>query len=191
MIKLFVGLGNPGEKYKNTRHNFGFKALDCIVESLGQKWKTDNMADISVSTKASFIKPVTYMNLSGEPLAAFMKYYKIKPSEILVFYDDFAVAFGSWKIRMSGSAGGHNGISSIISCLGTQEFARVKLGIGPLPEKIPTANFVLSNFPREDNETVNNVLNKCVELFNAVDSLGLEKGWAKVMETLANNSGVN
>jgi len=174
-VKLFVGLGNPGEKYKNTRHNFGFRALDFITESLGAKWKTGNMADISLAGNASFIKPMTYMNLSGEPLTAFMKYYKITPDEILVFYDDFSIPFGQCRIRMAGSAGGHNGVSSIISCLGTQNFARVKLGLGPLPEKIPAENFVLSNFAKEDGEVLNNVLNKCLKFYNAVAEQGLEK----------------
>jgi PTH1 family peptidyl-tRNA hydrolase len=180
-IKLFAGLGNPDDKYKNTRHNFGFKAVDAITKSIGAGWKNfENVADIFLNGNTSFIKPMTYMNLSGEPLAAFMKYYKIKPDELLVFYDDFSVPLGSWRVRLNGSAGGHNGVSSIINCLGTQNFARVKLGIGPVPEKVPTANFVLTNFFKEDDAAVNSILSSCVDLYNAVITDGLEKAISKV-----------
>jgi PTH1 family peptidyl-tRNA hydrolase len=193
MIKLFAGLGNPGKEYENTRHNFGFKALDAIADAKRLEFKNwDNMADISFyefspdtrdlgqnfrqsPQKTVLLKPSIFMNLSGRPLAAFMRYYKIQPDEILVFYDDFSIPLGEFRIRMSGSDGGHNGIKSLVQNLNTQNFARMKLGIGPLPRFIKTPDFVLSKFREEDKEKIDLMKQKAVEFFDAAIKEGIEK----------------
>jgi PTH1 family peptidyl-tRNA hydrolase len=189
MIKLFAGLGNPGKEYENTRHNFGFKALDAIAEAKRLEFKSwNNMADISFYSlngeKIHLLKPGTFMNLSGLPLSAFMRYYKISPEEIFVFYDDFSIPLGDFRIRMSGSDGGHNGIKSIIQNLSAQNFARMKLGIGPLPKFMKTADFVLSKFRDEDEEQIKLMRQKAVEFFDMVNEAGLEKAASKITTDL-------
>lgn len=184
-IKLFAGLGNPGDKYKNTRHNLGFTVLDAIAEAKGLKFKnSENMADISFyngqNGKIILLKPMTFMNLSGGPVAAAARYYKIKPEEIFVFYDDFSVPLGEYRVRMSGSSGGHNGVSSIISHLHSDKFARMKLGIGPLPEFVKMPDFVLSAFYREDKEKIESVSRKALALFDEITEFGIEKAVSKI-----------
>ena len=189
MIKLFAGLGNPGKEYENTRHNFGFKVLDAIANAKRLEFKNwNNMADVSlfdtagndgIAGKIFLLKPMSFMNLSGAPLSAFMRYYKINPDEILVFYDDFSIPLGEYRIRMSGSDGGHNGIKSIIQNLGVQNFARMKLGIGPLPQFIKMPDYVLSKFSPEDKEKIELIKQKAVDFFNSVNETGLEKTMSK------------
>lgn len=185
MIKLFVGLGNPGSKYENTRHNFGFMVLDEIAKEKGLEFKTYNdTAVISFyegsDVKVALIKPMEFMNNSGLSVADFARYYKIKPEEIFVFYDDFSIPLGEYRIRLSGSDGGHNGIKSLIANLSSDNFPRLKLGIGPKPDFFDTADFVLSRFKDEDKEAVNSVKKKAVEFFNAVNEIGLEKAASKL-----------
>ena len=119
-IRLVVGLGNPGEKYSNTRHNFGFKAVDKIVEQANLSWKNWNdMASIVFyrrnTNKILIAKPMTFMNNSGFPIVAILKYYKILPQEMLVLYDDYSIPIGKYKFKITGTSGGHNGVNSIIT----------------------------------------------------------------------------
>lgn len=184
-IKLFAGLGNPGKKYERTRHNLGFMALDAIAQAKSLEFKNwDNMADISFyeteGDKVFLIKPLTYMNLSGGSISSFARYYKINPEEIFVFYDDFSIPLGEFRIRMSGSAGGHNGISSMIEHLGTNNFPRMKLGIGPLPKFVPTPDFVLSKFREEDFDKIKTIQEKAVEIFDEINRSGIEKAVSKL-----------
>lgn len=184
-IKLFAGLGNPGAKYENTRHNLGFMALDAIAQAKRLEFKTwDNMADISFyeseEGKVSLIKPLTYMNLSGGPISSFARYYKIQPEDIFVFYDDFSIPLGEFRVRMSGSDGGHNGISSMIEHLHTNNFPRMKLGIGPLPKFMQTPDFVLSKFHGEDADKIKAVREKAVEMFDEINKSGIEKAVSKL-----------
>ena len=132
---LIVGLGNPGSKYENTRHNMGFKTIDLLAEKLNVpinkvKFKavcsTVNFADC----KCLIMKPQTYMNLSGEAVREAAQFYKIPADHVLVIYDDISLPVGKLRVRPAGSAGGHNGIKNIIAHLGTQEFPRVKIGVG-------------------------------------------------------------
>lgn len=184
-IKLFVGLGNPGNKYQNTRHNFGFLALDAIAKDKRLEFKNwSDVADISLydgpDIKSYLLKPLTFMNLSGEPVSSFSRYYKIKPEEIFVIYDDFSIPLGEYKIRLSGSSGGHNGIESIIDNLGTKEFPRLKLGIGPLPKFMDTSSFVLSKFQEEDKKSIEEMQNLAVNIFDEINKSGLTKAASKV-----------
>ena len=179
-IKLFVGLGNPGRKYESTRHNFGFIVLDEIAISKRLKFKTwENMADVSFydcsKGKVWFLKPMTFMNLSGTAITSFTRYYKIRSEEIFVFYDDFSIPLGEYRIRMSGSAGGHNGVSSITEHLHADNFPRMKLGIGPLPKFIQQSDFVLSRFNQEDKEKINLIKKLSVNVFEEINKSGIDK----------------
>ncbi|MCA6071364.1 MAG: aminoacyl-tRNA hydrolase [Endomicrobium sp.] len=178
-IKLFVGLGNPGRKYESTRHNLGFIVLDEIAMSKRLEFKTwENMADISFydcsKRKVWLLKPMIFMNLSGVAIASFARYYRINPEEIFVFYDDFSVPLGKYRIRMSGSAGGHNGVGSIIEHLHADNFPRMKLGIGPLPKFIQQSDFVLSRFNQEDKEKMNLIKEISVNIFEEINKSGVD-----------------
>ena len=132
---LIVGLGNPGQKYENTRHNMGFLAVDLLSEKTGTKLNkvkfkaAYNLMDFA-GTRCLVMKPQTYMNLSGEAVREAAQFYKIPADHVLVIYDDVSLPVGKLRVRPSGSAGGHNGIKNIIAHLGTQEFPRVKIGVG-------------------------------------------------------------
>jgi len=125
-MKLVVGLGNPGAKYKGTRHNVGFMTMDEVAYQ--EKFDFDK-AQIG-GEKVIFMKPLTFMNLSGEAIRPLMNYFKIGIEDLLVVYDDMDLPVGKIRLRQKGGAGGHNGIKSIISCLGTSEFNRIKVGVG-------------------------------------------------------------
>ena len=132
---LVVGLGNPGQKYANTRHNMGFLTVDLLAEEAGvqlNKVKFKSAYNILrfAGTRCLVMKPQTYMNLSGEAVREAAQFYKIPPERILVIYDDVSLPVGKLRVRPSGSAGGHNGIKNIIAHLGTQEFPRIKIGTG-------------------------------------------------------------
>ncbi len=164
-MKLIVGLGNFEDKYLFTRHNAGFMMVDFFAQEHDQTFKTEQKFKSKIA-KFKFngediiiIKPLTYMNLSGEALIAVMNFYKIDTKDILVIYDDISLDLGLMRFRASGSDGGHNGIKSIIKVLGTKTFDRLKLGIGPQPN-IPSENFVLQNFTKEELETLKPVLKK-------------------------------
>ena len=157
---LIAGLGNPGKKYEDTRHNMGFMTADVLAE----RW-TVNFADhkglamlgksvmnLDGRTVKFFLaKPLTYMNLSGESLRALTDFYKIDvETELLVIYDDISLDVGQLRIRKKGSAGGHNGIKSIISHLGTNVFPRIKVGVGEKPSGYDLADYVLGHFSKDD-----------------------------------------
>jgi PTH1 family peptidyl-tRNA hydrolase len=184
-IKLFIGLGNPGQKYENTRHNLGFIVLDEIAALKGLSFKMwKDTADVSFYEESDFrvwfLKPVVFMNLSGVAVSYFTKYYKIKPEEIFVFYDDFLIPLGGYRIRMSGSSCGHNGMGSIIESLRSDGFPRMKMGIGPLPKFVPAADFVLSEFMREDRCRISLIKKTAVSLFDEIYTSGLDKAVSKL-----------
>lgn len=162
-MKLIIGLGNYEEKYLFTRHNAGFMAVDFFVNANNESFKLDKKLK-SYIAKFKFggedivlIKPTTYMNLSGEALIAVMNFYKIDSKDILVIYDDIALDLGRVRFRNSGSDGGHNGIKSIIKHLGSSEFDRLKIGIGPQPN-IPSEAYVLQNFTNDELVKLKEVL---------------------------------
>ncbi len=157
---LIVGLGNPGSKYWNTRHNVGFAALDALAEELHTKVDRvkfqglTGQADLN-GKKVLLLKPTTYMNLSGQSVAAAAKFYKIPPEHILVMFDDISLEPGRLRIRKNGSAGGHNGVKSIISSIGSQDFPRIKIGVGAKPHPdYDLADWVLSVFPYDQREAM-------------------------------------
>lgn len=172
-MKLIVGLGNPGEQYKLTRHNIGFIFVDEYL-------KENNITDIREKFKSLFVqtshkgdkvfyqKPMTFMNLSGEAVGEAVRFFKINPeTDLFVIYDDMDMPFGKLKIKQNGSAGGHNGIKSIISHVGN-EFARIKFGIGKPETKEETLGFVLGKFSPEEKEIVKNSREK---IFNLIDDI--------------------
>jgi peptidyl-tRNA hydrolase, PTH1 family len=139
-MRLIIGLGNPGSQYENTRHNAGFFAVDHLAEHFlfepfkkADKHKAIVAEGMIEGQKVILAKPQTFMNLSGESVQSLAQFYKIPFEEVMVIYDDVALPFGSFRIRPSGSAGGHNGIKSIIQQLGTEDFIRIRLGIEPNP----------------------------------------------------------
>lgn len=162
-MKLIVGLGNFGNKYLFTRHNAGFMMVDFFAQQHNQSFKQEKKLK-SMIKKLKFndediiiIKPLTYMNLSGEAIIAVMNFYKIDIKNILVIYDDISLDLGKVRFRSSGSDGGHNGVKSVIKHLGTKDFDRLKIGIGPQPN-IPSENYVLQNFSSEELEKLKEVL---------------------------------
>lgn len=149
---LIAGLGNPGKEYVNTRHNAGFMVIDKLAEktdsaSFSVKHKALITKVIIDGKKGILAKPVTFMNASGESLRELVDYYK--PDKLIVVYDDITLDVGSIRVRKHGSAGGHNGMKSIISCLNTEEFERVRVGIGEKPPRMDLADWVLGHFPKE------------------------------------------
>ncbi|MDR1697538.1 MAG: aminoacyl-tRNA hydrolase [Erysipelotrichaceae bacterium] len=162
-MKLIVGLGNPGEKYLNTRHNVGFMCLDRLADDadiLINKAHSRGIYGKGVinQTEVLLFKPLTYMNLSGEAVRSIVDYFKISLEDILVIYDDFAFDIGDFKLRESGSAGGHNGMKSVINNLNTEDIKRIRIGINS--EHLNNVDFVLSKFKKSELETVESVINK-------------------------------
>lgn len=190
-LKFVVGLGNPGNDYIDTRHNFGFKFLDKFAQNESLSWKNwSDMASITFyqrnDNKILLAKPMTYMNNSGFAVSALLKYYKIKPEQMLVAYDDFSIPVGQFKFRANGSSGGHNGIGSIIKQTSSENFPRIKLGIGPLPKYIKMPDFVLSKFNDEDKEKIDFMLNKSKFIIDNIIDFGFDKAISKITSELKN-----
>ncbi len=164
-MKLIVGLGNPEKKYDNTRHNIGFMVLDNYLGKVDYKSKFNGLyyeKNIN-NEKVIFLKPQTYMNNSGLSVFEFVNFYKISLKDILIIQDDLDLDIGMIKFKFNSSSGGHNGIKSIINCLGSQEFSRLKIGINNEYKK-DTIDFVLSKFSKKDIEKldfdkINNAIN--------------------------------
>ena len=164
-MKLIVGLGNVGDKYTFTRHNVGFMLVDSIAVNNNLTFRENTRLKCFMTNLRNgvddylIIKPTTFMNLSGEAVRAVMDYYKIPIEDILIVYDDLSLELGKIRFRPNGSDGGHNGIKSIIKHLGTQNVARLKIGIGPQPN-LPSEVFVLQNFSKDELENLKPVLSK-------------------------------
>ena len=154
-MKLIVGLGNPGKQYEETRHNVGFKVIDELSNRLNielneTKFKGLFGRGMVRGEKVILLKPMTYMNLSGEAVSGLMRYYDISVSDLLVCYDELDLPVGKIRLRYKGSAGGHNGIKSIISLVGTQEFNRIRIGIDRPQPGSNISDYVLGKFNPED-----------------------------------------
>ena len=166
---LIVGLGNPGKDYTRTRHNCGFRAIDILAQQLGckiDKGKFQGLyGQVTKNGKKLFLlKPQTYMNLSGKSVLQLSAYYNIPPQRIIVMFDDISLAPGRLRIRAEGSAGGHNGIKSIIQELGSQDFPRVKIGVGAKPHaEQDLADWVLSGFSASEEKLLEPALEKAGE----------------------------
>lgn len=168
-MKMIVGLGNPGKEYQNTRHNVGYLVLDAFLGAISWKDKFNAMYYIDTlnTEKVLFVKPTTFMNLSGDAVVKFVDYYDISLDDILIIHDDLDLPFGKYKLKKDSSAGGHNGIKSIINRLGSQDFARLKIGISH-DRSIDTKDYVLGNFSKKDKElfdTMQVTFNKIIKCF--------------------------
>ena len=167
---LIVGLGNPGREYQSTRHNAGFRAIDLLAEKLGCKIDRAKFQGLYAQVnygggKLFLLKPQTYMNLSGRAVLQLSAYFSIPPERIIVLFDDISLPPGRLRIRAEGSAGGHNGIKSIIAEVGSQAFPRVKIGVGAKPNpEYDLADWVLSSFSAQDEKALG------VSLKNAADA---------------------
>ena len=166
MTKLIVGLGNPGDKYFETKHNVGFMLVDKMCKELNLKFTADKIFQADIAStflngeKVYFVKPTTFMNESGKAVHALLTYYGLDIDDLLVIYDDLDMEVGKIRLRTKGSAGGHNGIKSIIKHIGTQEFKRVKIGIGRPKNNMSVINHVLGKFDEEDYISILNTLDK-------------------------------
>ena len=154
---VIAGLGNPGKQYEGSRHNVGFMTLDQLADRFGidvkeRAHKALIGKGVIEGNKVILVKPQTFMNLSGESIRAVLDYYKVDPSELIVIYDDISLEPGALRIRKKGSAGGHNGIKNIIAHLGTQEFPRIRVGVGEKPERMDLADYVLGRFSKGEQE---------------------------------------
>lgn len=181
-MKVIIGLGNPGKKYEDTRHNAGFLAIDKIND----KWNIpvqQNKFRALVGEgriegeKVLLVKPQTYMNLSGESVAEILKFYKLGPEDIVVIYDDLDLPPGHLRLREKGSAGGHNGIKSLIQHMGTQEFKRIKIGIGRPEPGRSVSDYVLHPF----SATERPLIDEAAELAAAAAAMWTREPFVKVM----------
>lgn len=177
-MKLIVGLGNPGKEYQNTRHNVGFIILDNFLNTSDWKEKFNALYYESRfnGDKVLFVKPLTFMNLSGDAVVKFVNYYDIDINDILVIHDDLDLPFGSYKLKKDSSAGGHNGIKSIINRLGTQSFSRLKVGVSN-NKNIDTKDYVLGSFGKNEKD----VLDSNQKIFNEIIESFINNGIERTM----------
>lgn len=183
-MKLIVGLGNPGKKYENTRHNVGFRAVDNLAERLGvriekEKYKALLGEGVFQGEKIILIKPQTFMNLSGEAVAPLAAWYKVEPQDILIIYDDLALEVGKLRIRIKGSHGGHNGVRSLIAHLKTEAIPRIRLGIGQAPPHWDVADYVLGNFSPAENKLIEEAIQEVEKAVEVILTESLEKAMSK------------
>lgn len=175
---LLIGLGNPGSEYAATRHNVGFLTLDRFTEQHALSWKFDKRAKAEIAEaniagkKIILAKPQTFMNLSGTSAASLAERFKVTPHDIWAVYDDVDLAVGQIRVRLGGSAGGHNGVKSLIEHLGEQ-FWRIRLGIGTPPERVPLEDYVLQRFTMEEQAIIKHSITTVVEHLNTKLDSGL------------------
>lgn len=165
---LIAGLGNPTKEYDKTRHNAGFSVIDVLadryrIDVSEKKHKALCGRGVIEGQKVLLLKPQTFMNLSGESIRAAADYYKIAPKEMVVIYDDISLEPGQLRIRLKGSAGGHNGIKNIIANLGTQDFPRIKVGVGAKPPRMDLADYVLSRFGAGEQKLMDEAFGEAAE----------------------------
>jgi PTH1 family peptidyl-tRNA hydrolase len=176
---IVVGLGNPTDKYQATRHNVGWDVITRLSDDFRipldfKKHKAICGKGYIEGEKVVLAQPVTYMNLSGESVRELMDFYKVTPNEIIVIYDDISLEVGQLRIRKKGSAGGHNGMKSIIAHLGTDEFPRIKVGVGDKPKGWDLADYVLSRFQAEEQETIREALKSSSEACKMIITSGID-----------------
>lgn len=182
---MIVGLGNPGLQYEWTRHNCGFMVVDELARRAGREIKTNERQALTTRAaiggeEALLVKPQTFMNLSGAAVAALKQKYGIElNSSILVISDDLALPFGKIRIRAQGSAGGQKGLKSIIEKLGTQDFPRARVGIGPDHPVKDAADFVLSEFPKKDRESLSQIVSLAADAVEAILAIGVVNAMSK------------
>ncbi len=187
---LIVGLGNPGRKYKNNRHNIGFMLADELAARLGGEFSRLQhkalVTDVRPEDKKIILaKPQTYMNNSGQSVGALMRFYKLPLDHLLVVYDDVDLPFGYFRLRPGGGSAGQKGMKSIIQHLGTQTFPRLRLGIGRPPGRMETADYVLQDFPKGQAEELAVFLSRAADVALAFVDLGLEAAMTRYNQKTA------
>ena len=176
---LIVGLGNPEKEYSRTRHNMGFDTINQIAEKSAIKVNKTKFNSLYGTgeiegQKVILLKPQTYMNLSGTAIRDFMNFYKIPPENILVIYDDLDIEPGTIKIRKKGGPGTHNGMKSVVSEINTEDFARIRIGIGMPEYKSDLLNFILTRIPDEEYEILKTAINTAAEAVEAIIKTGID-----------------
>lgn len=180
-VYIVAALGNPGREYERTRHNMGFLLADLAVRAdpwgRWRAWKDLGQCFESRlgGARIFFLKPATYMNNSGLAVRSLADFYKVPASGIVAVYDDMSIPFGAIKIRRGGSAGGHNGMLSVVSAMGTQEIGRIKLGVGPRPPRMDAKDFVLGHFSKEEEAGLAPALERGFEALVTVIEKGLDE----------------
>lgn len=180
-MKIVVGLGNPGKEYAETKHNIGFMVIDAIASQVEHTpWKRQDNAEVCTfvtqGEKVLLVKPQTFMNLSGEAVGPLMRFYKLTPADVYCVYDDMDLPVGKLRIRLNGSAGGHNGIKSMIAHLGSEDFPRFRVGIGrPLPQWT-VVNHVLAPFDSEHKDAVEKGVEEMAKAVLGTIAVGIDKG---------------
>jgi len=179
-VKLIVGLGNPGYQYHLTPHNLGFRAADRLAEDSGVKFSEREAQAATAMTEiagvpAVLAKPETFMNLSGLAVARLLERHGLKAEDLIVLLDEVELPLGSIRIRARGSAGGHNGLKSIIGALGSDSFARVRMGVGPEQPIEDRVSYVLSPFRKRDDETVEEMIKRAAEAVRVILAEGIQK----------------
>ena len=171
-MKLIVGLGNPGPKYAATRHNVGFDVLDRLARRHGAEWEAAPRGIEALIARwragdTVFVKPLTFMNLSGTAIVGLLQFYKIEPSDLLVIVDEVQLETGRIRIRPSGSAGGHNGLKSVIGSLGTEAFPRLRIGVGRGDNRRDLADHVLAKFDPDERSVIEDAIVRAVDASEA------------------------
>jgi len=179
-VKLIAGLGNPGTKYRDTRHNVGFEVVDVLARRHGTAFESAPgealMARVrSVGDGLLILKPLTFMNLSGHAVAELIRYYRIALSDVLVVVDDVNLPLGRLRIRARGSHGGHNGLRSVAGQLGTDEYARLRLGVGRGDERRDLADHVLARFEADERETIRSAVDRAADAAEMFVTDNIEK----------------
>ena len=179
-IKAIIGLGNPGEEYAHTRHNVGYMVVDRLIEKFRGSWRPGRGEFYYAPIKIGghdliLLRATTYMNISGVGARDAAAQFDLRPEEFLVILDDFAIPFGTLRLRRSGSDGGHNGLASVIFHLGTQKIPRLRVGIGPLPEGVSSVDFVLSDFSPEEQEKLPEIISRAAEATEVAVVRGIER----------------
>ena len=174
-LRLIVGLGNPGSEYERTRHNVGFRLVDRLVGGADSFWK--DFKGLGIAAKWGDVwltKPMTFMNESGQFVRAFSGYHNIPVEQTLIVYDEIALPLGKIRLRQKGSAGGQKGMLSVLQHFGSQEVARLRIGIGPQPEKMDSADFVLSRFKPAEEKELDVALGLAEDALRVVAEAGVE-----------------
>lgn len=178
-MKIIAGLGNPTKQYEGTRHNVGFSVIYRLADKYNIKMNIARHkaligTGVIAGEKVMLVMPQTYMNLSGEAVGEIMRYYKAEPSDLIITYDDIDLDVGKLRIRAKGSAGGHNGMKSIIAHVGSEEFDRVRVGIGHKPPGFDLADYVLSRFGKDELPLIRDAVDKAADAMEVIIRSGIE-----------------
>jgi len=192
---LIAGLGNPGLSYRKTRHNAGFQALDALAERLGVRVKTKGFSALYGegrigNERVILMKPQTYMNLSGDAVQSLLHFYKLEPERLIVLYDDIDLPIGSMRIRANGSAGSHNGMRSIISCVGSEHFPRIRIGVGK-DESLQLRDYVLKRPSKAEQQMLEEVFENAADAAELIVSGSIDKAQMKYNKKHEKNRSVS